>query len=429
MLEKGYVYRGLKPVNWCFDCGSALAEAEVEYQDKRDPAIDVGFPFAEHEQARRRLRPASAADRATAIAVIWTTTPWTIPANQALNVHPEFNYALVQTERDGEPLLLILAARPGRQPACSATSLKAKSSPPALGAALAGIAFKHPLHAADPFYDRLSPIYLGDYVTLDTGTGIVHSAPAYGVDDFMSCKAHGMKDDDILNPVMGDGRYASDAAAVRRHDDLGSESKPIVRALTRAGALFEAEDVRPQLHALLAPQDADHLPRDHAVVRRHGRARRRTAAPTLRETALRGIEETAVLPGLGQGAPARHDRQPARLDAVAPAPVGRADGRSSSTRKPASCIRARRSCSKQVAQACRAARHRSLACARPARAAGRRRRACTRRIKRHARRLVRFRHHAPDRAARLARGSSRTSRPTCISKARTSIAAGSIRRC
>ena len=108
ILEKGYVYRGLKPVNWCFDCGSALAEAEVEYQDKRDPAIDVGFPFAEPEKIAQAFGLASLPTQ-KGFLIIWTTTPWTIPSNQALNMHPEFDYALVHTERDGEPLLLILA--------------------------------------------------------------------------------------------------------------------------------------------------------------------------------------------------------------------------------------------------------------------------------------------------------------------------------
>ncbi|MEO8408693.1 MAG: class I tRNA ligase family protein, partial [Oxalobacteraceae bacterium] len=100
MLKKGYIYRGLKPVNWCFDCGSALAEAEVEYQDKRDPAIDVGFPFAEPDKVAAAFGlaqlPTKDGVEIRGYAVIWTTTPWTIPANQALNVHPEFSYALVE---------------------------------------------------------------------------------------------------------------------------------------------------------------------------------------------------------------------------------------------------------------------------------------------------------------------------------------------
>src|SRR6185503_19207902 len=104
VLKKGYLYRGLKPVNWCFDCGSALAEAEVEYEDRKDVAIDVGFPFAEPEKVAKAFGLGKLPDP-RGHAVIWTTTPWTLPGNQALNAHPEYVYALVQTERG----LLILA--------------------------------------------------------------------------------------------------------------------------------------------------------------------------------------------------------------------------------------------------------------------------------------------------------------------------------
>src|SRR5205823_11946386 len=103
ILDNGYVYRGLKPVNWCFDCGSALAEAEVEYEDRKDPAIDVGFPFAETDKLARAF--GVSIDKA-GFAVIWTTTPWTLPGNQALNVHPELDYNLVDTPKG----VLILAA-------------------------------------------------------------------------------------------------------------------------------------------------------------------------------------------------------------------------------------------------------------------------------------------------------------------------------
>ena len=97
LLQKGYVYRGLKPVNWCFDCGSALAEAEVEYEDRKDPAIDVGFAFAEPEKVAKAFGLAQLPAKA-GFAVIWTTTPWTLPANQALNAHPEFTYHLVPAD-------------------------------------------------------------------------------------------------------------------------------------------------------------------------------------------------------------------------------------------------------------------------------------------------------------------------------------------
>ena len=162
MLDKGYVYRGLKPVNWCFDCQSALAEAEVEYQDKRDPAIDVGFKFAEFDKLASAFDLVQLPTHEGYI-VIWTTTPWTIPSNQALNVNPEVTYALVQTARDGQPLLLILA-QDLVESSLARFKLEGVTIATCHGAALEGISFRHPLHASDPFYDRLSPMYLADYV-------------------------------------------------------------------------------------------------------------------------------------------------------------------------------------------------------------------------------------------------------------------------
>jgi isoleucyl-tRNA synthetase len=236
ILEKGFVYRGLKPVNWCFDCGSALAEAEVEYQDKRDPAIDVGFAFAEPARIAAAFGlPKLPTDKG--YAVIWTTTPWTIPSNQALNMHPEFSYALVETVRNGEALLLILAEE--LVASClQRFGLEGTVLATCKGEALSLINFHHPLATADAGYDRLSPVYLGDYVTLETGTGIVHSAPAYGVEDYGSCKAHGMKDDAILSPVMGDGHYAS-TLPLFGGMTIWEASKPICAALESAGSLFK----------------------------------------------------------------------------------------------------------------------------------------------------------------------------------------------
>ena len=296
LLEKGYVYRGLKPVNWCFDCGSALAEAEVEYQDKRDPAIDVGFPFAEPEKVAAAFGLAQL-PTTNGFIVIWTTTPWTIPSNQALNANPEVTYALVQAERDGQPLLLILA-----QDLVEATlqryKLEGRIIATTLGASLAGLRFKHPLHAQDPFYDRTSPVYLADYVTTDSGTGVVHSAPAYGLEDFQSCKAHGMKDDEILKPVMGDGRFAS-TLPLFGGLTIWEASKPICEALRAAGALFELKmfdhsymhcwrHKTPIVYRATSQWFAgmDVTPND--------------GGPSLRETALAGIAETQFFPDWGQ---------------------------------------------------------------------------------------------------------------------------------
>ena len=236
ILDKGFVYRGLKPVNWCFDCGSALAEAEVEYQDKRDPAIDVGFPFAEPERLAKAFGLASLPAQQGYV-VIWTTTPWTIPSNQALNMHPEFIYALVQTVRQDETILLILAEDLAES--CLARyGLEGKIIATCNGEALAGVNFHHPMSSTDAGYARLSPVYLGEYVIKDAGTGIVHSAPAYGVEDYASCKAHGMKDDAIINPVMGDGRFAS-TLPLFGGMTIWEASKPICSVLDNAGTLFK----------------------------------------------------------------------------------------------------------------------------------------------------------------------------------------------
>ena len=226
LLEKGYVYRGLKPVNWCFDCGSALAEAEVEYEDRKDPAIDVGFPFLEKAKLAKAFNTRI---EQPGFIVIWTTTPWTIPANQALNVHPEVTYNLVDTEKG----LLILAA--DLQEAClKRFGLSGKAVASCKGTALENIRFRH------PFYDRESPVYLGEYVTLDAGTGIVHSSPAYGVEDFDSCRRYGMKDDQILTPVMGDGRYA---ASLPQFGGLSiwDANPKVVQAIEAQGALLAVD--------------------------------------------------------------------------------------------------------------------------------------------------------------------------------------------
>ena len=202
VIERGCVYRGLKPVSWCFDCGSSLAEFEIEYADKKSQTLDVGFLCAEPDKLATAFGLASL-DR-PAFAVIWTTTAWTIPANQALNLNPALEYSLVQTPRGLLVLASVLVDKCLERYGLSGTVIATT-----LGERLGGINFKHPLAHIDAGFDRLSPIYLAEYATAEDGTGIVHSAPAYGVEDFNSCVAHGMKYDDILNPVQGNGTYES----------------------------------------------------------------------------------------------------------------------------------------------------------------------------------------------------------------------------
>ncbi len=265
VIERGFVYRGLKPVYWCFDCASSLAEFEIEYADKKSQTVDVGFLCAEPDKLAAAFGLTELVGES--FAVIWTTTAWTIPANQALNLNPELDYALVHTERGNlllaASLVLPCLQRYGLQGQVIATTK---------GERLGGIAFRHPLAHVDAGYDRLSPVYLADYATADDGTGVVHSSPAYGVDDFNSCVAHGMKVDEILNPVGAHGYYAQDFPLFHGQN-IWKAVPHIIDTLRDAGRLFATSADHAQLPALLAPQDAGDLPRRGAVVHPHGRGR------------------------------------------------------------------------------------------------------------------------------------------------------------
>ncbi len=203
VMERGFVYRGLKPVYWCFDCASSLAEFEIEYADKQSQTLDVMFPAADPAQLAAAF--GLPALNKEAFVVIWTTTAWTIPANQALNVNPDLEYSLVDTERG----LLVLASALVEK--CLARwKIEGTVVATVKGEKLDHMPFKHPLAHVDKGYDRISPVYLAEYATAEDGTGIVHSSPAYGVDDFNSCVANGLDYKDILNPVTGNGVYAAD---------------------------------------------------------------------------------------------------------------------------------------------------------------------------------------------------------------------------
>ena len=205
IMERGFVYRGLKPVYWCFDCGSSLAEFEIEYADKKSQTLDVGFKAAEPAKLAAAFGlPSLDKD---AFAVIWTTTAWTIPANQALNLNPELVYALVDTERG-----ILLLAESLVEKCLARYELTGTVLATSAGKNLERLNFMHPLYDVDAGYRRLSPVFLADYATADDGTGIVHSSPAYGVEDFNSCVANGIAYDDILNPVQGAGPAAPGAA-------------------------------------------------------------------------------------------------------------------------------------------------------------------------------------------------------------------------
>ncbi len=292
LLEKGFIYRGLKPVNWCFDCGSALAEAEVEYEDRVDIAVDVAFPIDDADRAKLALAFAQdALPAGPVLAVIWTTTPWTLPANQALNFHPEFTYAMVATERGHLVLAQDLVE------ACLARfKLQGRIVATAKGAALELIRFRHPL------YDRAAPVYLGSYVTLDQGTGIVHSSPAYGVEDFLSCRRYGMADAEILNPVGGDGRFAG-SLPFFGGEKIWEANPQIVDKLRERGALLATGKLtHSYMHCwrhrtpVIYRATTQWFAGMDDVPGWNGRKPERT----LRETALAGIEATQFFPGWGK---------------------------------------------------------------------------------------------------------------------------------
>jgi isoleucyl-tRNA synthetase len=214
VIERGFVYRGLKPVYWCFDCGSSLAEFEIEYADKKSDTLDVAFESNDPASLAKAFGLSALPPGKQAFAVIWTTTAWTIPANQALNAHPELEYALVDTPKG----VLLLGASLVEK-CLERFGLTGNVLATVKGEALRGQVFRHPLYdlpdnintAGNEYsYKRLSPLYLADYVSDGDGTGIVHSSPAYGVDDFNSCIANGLKYDQILNPVLGNGVYAEE---------------------------------------------------------------------------------------------------------------------------------------------------------------------------------------------------------------------------
>ncbi|HWH81968.1 MAG TPA: isoleucine--tRNA ligase, partial [Burkholderiaceae bacterium] len=230
LIERGFVYRGLKPVYWCFDCHSSLAEFEIEYADKKSQTVDVAFLCAEPLKLAAAFGlPSLAKD---AFALIWTTTAWTIPANQALNVGPAVEYSLVDTPRG---LLLLASARVAD---CVARyGLAGTVLATTTGAQLEGLTFHHPLALVDKGYDRLAPVYAAEYATDADGTGIVHSSPAYGIEDFNSCRAHGMSVDEILNPVQGDGRYEA-ALPLFGGMNIWKAAPLVADALRDAGRLF-----------------------------------------------------------------------------------------------------------------------------------------------------------------------------------------------
>jgi len=303
VMERGFVYRGLKPVYWCFDCGSSLAEFEIEYADKKSDTLDVAFLCAQPEKLAAAFGLPQLDKEA--FAVIWTTTAWTIPANQALNMHPEINYALVDTERG-----LFLCAASLVEKCLERWKLEGKVVATATGDKLGLIEFNHPLSHVDAGYQRTAPVFLADYVGETDGTGIVHSAPAYGVDDFNSCMANGMKYTDILNPVQGNGAYAADFPLFGGQH-IWKAVPVILEALQNAGRLMATQTIThsyphcwrhktPVIYRAAAQWFIRMDAFDSTTEKTTGKFITDKSAKSLRELALNAIDQTSFYPENGR---------------------------------------------------------------------------------------------------------------------------------
>ena len=302
-VGRGLVYKGLKPVHWCMHCKTALAQAEVEYEEQAAPSVYVKFPLV-------TPHPALAGAPRQSV-VIWTTTPWTLPANLAVAVNPNEKYVALDT---GDETLIVAA---GLADAFTRVArLKSARRLRTLeGAELAGLEYRH------PWIERTGRLATASFVAMDAGTGLVHVAPGHGEEDYELGRALGLP---IYNPVDDDGRFIPEVAHFAGLTVWDANPR-IIALLKERGALVAEVSPHPHLPALLALQEPDALPGDRAVVHHArpgaaGRRRRHPAGAGARRPADRRVD-----PAVGRGAHHEHDRPPARLDDLPPARLGRAD--------------------------------------------------------------------------------------------------------
>ena len=224
LYESGSIYKGLKPIYWCASCSTALAEAEVEYADKTSPSVYVKF---------KAVDPIPGVT-GTAYFVIWTTTPWTLPANLAISVHPDFEYVGVKV--NGETLIMARELAPqvlltaGLSESASLTGFETVAL---AGKDLEGLRYEHVF-----FPERICPILLGDHVTLEAGTGCVHTAPGHGQEDYVVCARYGIAP---LSPVDAHGIFTAEAGPYAGQYVFKANAV-IVEDLAKSGALLHKSD-------------------------------------------------------------------------------------------------------------------------------------------------------------------------------------------
>jgi isoleucyl-tRNA synthetase len=233
IIKNGHVYKGYKPVHWCLNCRSALAEAEVEYEDITSPSIYVRFAVVDRTDLAARLGlPTNLIDLDVPTSVaIWTTTPWTLPANQAVAVHPQIDYALVEFDLgDGRERLIVASERV--EPLMVTLGVGTWTTL----AEVKGQALEH-LQLQHPFYDRVVPVVLGDHVTLDAGTGAVHTAPGHGLEDYIVGRRYDLP---IENPVGGDGRFLP-STPLFAGEEVFDANAHVIEVLGGEGRLLKGE--------------------------------------------------------------------------------------------------------------------------------------------------------------------------------------------
>ncbi|ACA85583.1 isoleucine--tRNA ligase [Shewanella woodyi] len=281
VIDSGHLHKGVKPVHWCTECGSALAEAEVEYEDKKSPAIDVAFAAADKVTLLAKFGVEECSGSVSM--VIWTTTPWTLPANRALSVAGDIEYALVEFVKGDKTSSVILAET--LVESCmerygvDSHNVLGKTS----GQSLELLRFNH------PFYDFDVPVILGEHVTVDSGTGVVHTAPGHGQDDFVVGQKYGLE---VANPVGDNGVYKSDTE-IFAGQHVFKANDNVVALLEEKGALIKLENILhsyPHCWRHKTPIIFRATPQWFISMEQKG----------LRKQALNEIEQTQWIPDWGQ---------------------------------------------------------------------------------------------------------------------------------
>ena len=284
IVANGHVQKGYKPVHWCTDCGSALAEAEVEYQDKDSFAIDVGFRVVDEAALLQRCHhvPEGGGEGPLSV-VIWTTTPWTLPANQAVALNPSFEYAVVECDGEQGKQRLVVADDMLKDVMDRYGIERYHVVAYAKGEAFEGLLLQH------PFYDRQVPLILGEHVTLEAGTGAVHTAPGHGLDDYIVGMRYKLPVD---NPVGSNGCFV-DGTELFAGLHVLSANEQVIEVLQARGALMHEERLRhsyPHCWRHKTPIIFRATPQWFVSMEQNG----------LREAALKEIDKVTWMPDWGE---------------------------------------------------------------------------------------------------------------------------------